>query len=222
MNRRTALTLVSLMLLLALAAASHAGQTMYSDRATWEAAVPAWADVDLTGYPEFSTLTSVGLPALAAPATTLSFDVTQTVYQVPGSWPTPGATWVATTPRVLFSGFGVSSVTGTFDSPLLGFGLEMEPNLHQALNMTLTLASGETLTQSVDPLNGGAKFFGFWGNTGVTGWTASLNDPFNGFAMGRLVVANGPAGNGSPELSTWMLLACSGLAGLVIRRRRRS
>jgi MYXO-CTERM domain-containing protein len=32
---------------------------------------------------------------------------------------------------------------------------------------------------------------------------------------------NGP-GNGSPELSTWMLLACSGLAGLVIRRRRRS
>jgi hypothetical protein len=32
---------------------------------------------------------------------------------------------------------------------------------------------------------------------------------------------NGP-GNGSPELSTWMLLACSGLAGLVLRRRRKA
>ena len=32
----------------------------------------------------------------------------------------------------------------------------------------------------------------------------------------------GGTGNGSPELSTWMLLACSGLAGVVLRRRRKA
>jgi MYXO-CTERM domain-containing protein len=32
----------------------------------------------------------------------------------------------------------------------------------------------------------------------------------------------GGGGNGSPELSTWMLLACSGLAGVVLRRRRKA
>jgi len=29
-------------------------------------------------------------------------------------------------------------------------------------------------------------------------------------------------GNATPELSTWMLLVCSGLAGLVLRRRRKA
>jgi hypothetical protein len=212
------------MLLLALTTVSHAGQTPYNSRAAWEAAAGAWADVDLTPYLEYSNRTWVGLPALVAPATKIDFDVTLNVRQVPGSWATPGTAWQATNPRVLWS-VDKPSVTGTFDSPLLGFGLEMEPNLWQAFDMTLTLAGGGTLTQSVDPTQGGAKFFGFYGDTGVTGWTASLPDPTNGFAMGRLVVAGPvgtPPGNGSPELSTWMLLACSGLAGLVIRRRRRS
>jgi hypothetical protein len=39
--------------------------------------------------------------------------------------------------------------------------------------------------------------------------------------MDDVTYDKGGGHNGSPELSTWMLLACSGLAGLVIRRRRR-
>ena len=224
MNRRTALTLVSLMLLLALTTVSHAATIMYDNRAAWEAAVPAWADVDLTRYAEFDTVTTVLLPLLAAPATKIDFDVTLTAYQVGSVWvPAAGDAWAVTTPRILYSGDGVTSATGTFDSPLLGFGFEMDPNSYGAFDMTLSLDSSETLTQTVDPNHGGAKFFGFWGSTGVASWTASFSDPTGGFAMGRMVVAGpGDDHDGSPELSTWMLLACSGLAGLVIRRRRRS
>jgi len=217
MNRRLALTLTILMLLLALASVSQAATTMYNDRASWEAAVVTWADVDLSPYAEFSTLTSVALPALALPATTLSFDVTQTVLQVGSSW----GSWSGGTPRVLYS--GIDSVNGSFDAALMGFGMKMEPNVFDEFEMTLNLVGGGSLTQTVDG-SGGAAFFGFLSDTGVTGWTASAPAAAGSFAIGDMVVAGpGEDHNGSPELSTWMLLSCSGLTGLVglvLRRRR--
>jgi hypothetical protein len=217
MNRRLALTLISLMLLSALATVSHAATVMYTDRSAWEAAVGTWADVDLTPYlPEYSTLTSVALPALAAPATTLSFDVTQTVLQVGSSW----GTWSSDSPVVLWN-YNESAVIGTFDSAVRGFGLEMEPNPFSVYDMTLKLEDGSSLTQAVNG-SGGAAFFGFVSDTPVVTYWQAFIDGETDFAMGNLVVASPEdgGGNGSPELSTWMLLACSGLAGLVIRRRR--
>jgi hypothetical protein len=216
MNRRIALSLLSLLLLLALTTVSHAATSLYASRAAWTTDAVTWADIDLTPYGEYSTLTSVALPALATPATTLSFDVTQTVYQVGSSW----ATWSGgNTPRVLYN--PTSSVNGTFDAAVRGFGLEMEPNAFGLFDMTLKLADGTSLTSTVDG-NGGAAFFGFLSDVGVTGWTASTSSSADGFGMGRMVITDAMDHNGSPELSTWMLLACSGLAGLVIRRRRRS
>jgi MYXO-CTERM domain-containing protein len=239
MNRRLALTLISLMLLSALTTVSHAAITMYSDRSLWEAAVPSFADVDLApyflpGYP-YNNTNSVLLPALAAPAATLNFDVTLSVRQIGDGWyPATGDGWLSISPApyILWTGsdpdsfLGAASATGTFDAPVFGFGLEMEPNEFSSFDMTLDLGGGNSLTQTVDMLNGvRPKFFGFWGDVGVTGWTASIDTTLGGFAMGRLVVAgpeDGGDGHGSPELSTWMLLACSGLAGLAFRRRRRS
>ena len=49
---------------------------------------------------------------------------------------------------------------------------------------------------------------------GVVGWKARMDSS-------KLEICHGD-GNGSPELSTWMLLACSGLAGVVLRRRRKA
>jgi hypothetical protein len=45
--------------------------------------------------------------------------------------------------------------------------------------------------------------------------------PRSFITMDDLTYSAGGA-HGSPELSTWMLLACSGLAGLVLRRRRKA
>ena len=48
------------------------------------------------------------------------------------------------------------------------------------------------------------------------------NQLFHQLGVDNVSIDASGGGNGSPELSTWMLLACSGLAGLVIRRRRSS
>lgn len=215
MNRRTAMMLMSFAMLIVLTTAAHAATGMYASRAAWTTDAVTWADVDLTPYADGSTLTSVALPAIAAPATTLSFDVTQDVKQVPTSW----FTWSGgNTPRVLYN--GIDSVTGTFDAAVRGFGLELEPNVFGLFDMTLKMADGSSLTNTVDG-DGGAAFFGAISDIGITGWTASTTPLAGGFAMGRMVVTgdNGDK-HGSPELSTWMLLACSGMAGLVIRRRK--
>jgi len=214
MNRRTVLMLVGLMLFV-LGSVANAATGMYASRSAWTTDGVTWADVDLTPYVEFSTLTSVALPAIAAPATTLTFDVTQEVRQVPGSW----MTWSGgNTPRVLYN--GTEGVTGMFDSAVRGFGLELEPNNFALFDITLKMADGTSLTNTVDGTSG-AAFFGALSDVGITGWKAYTSPGSGGFAMGRLVVTGDNPGNGSPELSTWMLLACSGLAGLVLRRKTR-
>ena len=56
---------------------------------------------------------------------------------------------------------------------------------------------------------------------GVTRITVN-RDPYGWFTMDDVTYNEGSGGNGSPELSTWMLLACSGLAGLALWRRRKA
>jgi len=51
-------------------------------------------------------------------------------------------------------------------------------------------------------------------------WRELVSDYYIGRIEMRYECDGGGGGNGSPELSTWMLLACSGLAGLAFRRRR--
>jgi hypothetical protein len=56
---------------------------------------------------------------------------------------------------------------------------------------------------------------------GVTRITVN-RDPVGWFAMDDVTYNEAVDAHGSPELSTWMLLGCSGLAGLVLRRRRKA
>lgn len=215
MNRRFILVVVSATLLLALASVSYAATGMYTDRSLWETAVPTWADVDLSPYAEYDALTSVALPPLALPATQLGFDITMQVRDVGSSW----ATWSGGyTPRVLFTGDTDAPLTGTFDAGVVGFGMEIEPNTMSDFDLSWSLSSGESLTQTVSGY-AGAKFFGYWGDTGVTGWTVSGYNE-SGVAIGRMVVAPTRGDVPTPEPATLVLLACSGLAGFVLRRRR--
>jgi hypothetical protein len=48
------------------------------------------------------------------------------------------------------------------------------------------------------------------------------NQLFHQLGVDNVSIDASGGGNGSPELSTWMLLACSGLAGVVLRRRRKA
>jgi LPXTG-motif cell wall-anchored protein len=59
---------------------------------------------------------------------------------------------------------------------------------------------------------------------GTPGGGSVTDGTFQALAIDNIEMGGGGTGpgNGSPELSTWMLLACSGLAGVVLRRRRKA
>jgi hypothetical protein len=201
----------------ALLSIPSANATMYGLRTDWETAVGAGNFTDVnetpwgTGYSLFAAGTPINLPS----TTTLTFGVNLYGAQVPGDW----FTWSGgNTPRVLYSGEGVGTVSGTFSAPVSSFGLEMEPsNFGQ---FTMYLASGQTLTQIVEG-DSGAKFFG-WANEAVVGFTMSIDaaGAVDGFAFGRMVEGAGAPPPGVPD--TGSLVWLSGLlwAGLVGLKRR--
>ncbi len=190
------------------ASAPASATTLYDDRSLWEAAAPGWDDVDIAGQvPDGFTLLAgdpLGMPSGAS----LSFDITLSGLQVPGSW----GTWSGgNTPAVLYTQ-GVDWLTGIFDSSPLAFGMEVEPNDFNIFDVTLMLDDGSTLTLAVDGF-AGAKFFG-WVGAGVVAFEVHCDGGCGGFAIGRLVEAPVPE-------PTAPLLFGAGLlvAGWAIRRR---
>ncbi len=211
MKRLTILILV--MMGVALLPLSSQAILTTTDRATFIAAVPYTADVDISYLAEYSTLlagTAVPLPD----GKTLSFGDDLIRYQVPGSW----STWSGgNTPAVLYED-GLT-VTGTFSSAIAAFGLEMEPNSRTgSFVMTYLLSDGTSLSQSVAG-DGGAAFFGYFGGPTITGFTLSVaSADALGFAEGRMI-----EGSCQPiPVPPSALLLGSGLLGLVGWRARKS
>jgi hypothetical protein len=185
--------------------------TFYSTRASWEAAVSSFFDVDLAGQVSQGATLATGIPLTLPLLDTVTFNVALIGAQVPsGGW----ATWSGgNTPRVLATyNTRATSVIANFPTGQSAFGLEMEPNNFAIESMTLTLGSGPALQQNVDG-NGGAAFFG-WVGAPETFITLS-NDASDTFAFGRMV-----EGTVSVPVPPSVLLLGSGLLGLVGFRRK--
>ena len=158
--------------------------TFFTDRATWEAAIQTFADVNIAGQlANFQTLPA-GNPLLLPFDETLKFNIDLQRLQVGAGW----ATWSGgKTPAVLFT-LGAESLNGTFGPlPVIAFGLEIEPNFFNVFNVSLTTKDGGTHTLS-QAVNGfaGAKFFGWIGE--VTSLQVACAGGCGGFAIGELVV----------------------------------
>src|SRR5499427_8479679 len=156
----------------------------FTDRATWEAAIQTFADVNIAGQlANFQTLPA-GNPLLLPFDETLKFNIDLQRLQVGAGW----ATWSeGKTPAVLFT-LGAESLSGAFGPlPVIAFGLEIEPNFFNVLNVSLTTKDGGTHTLS-QAVNGfaGAKFFGWIGE--VTSLQVACSGGCGGFAIGELVV----------------------------------
>jgi hypothetical protein len=233
MKKGIRLTLAAV--LIGAAVAPSAKGITYTDRATWEAAVPSFGEVDETqwgtGYTPLTAGTTLNLPLGLG---TIAFDVDLYGAQVPTDW----ATWSGgNTPSVLstvridpitFLPTFVNSVEATFSNPVSAFGVEMEPNEFALFEMTLS--TGETITQTVNG-SAGAAFFG-WSDAPVISFTMTIADvgvdefgfpfPASGFAFGRMVAGVGaPPPNGVPEGGSLLLVSSLTFAGLVGFARRR-
>ena len=169
--------------------------TFFTDRASWEAAIQTFADVNIAGQlANFQTLPA-GNPLLLPFDETLTSNIVLERLQVPNSW----ATWSGgKTPAVLFT-LGAESLTGTFGPlPVIAFGLEIEPNLFSTFKVSVTTKDGgtHTLNQGVNG-DAGAKFFGWIGE--VTSLQVACTGGCAGFAIGELVTGGFAGTQGKPN-----------------------
>lgn len=179
--------------------------TVFDSFSAWQTAVGSYNPVNsLDAIADYASINSFALPS----GTNVNLSETMTLYSIGSGWATWSGTYAG---KVLFT--GSLSIVNTFNSPVYGFGLEMEPNYFQDYSMTLLLNDGSYLTQDV---NGsyGAKFFG-WAGGPVTTMTLSAVSDSGGFAFGNMVECT----HAVPEPTTLSLLGL-GLLGLLRRKRK--
>jgi hypothetical protein len=158
----------------------------YTDRASWEAAVPQQQAANIAGQVAEFAILSAGHPLSLPFGESLIFNIDLQGLRVPSSWSPP---WLGGNPDAVLFTQGANTLAGSFrPQPVIGFGLNMEPDVFAVFNVTLTTADGgtHTLTQAVNGATGGA-FFGWIGS--ATSMQITCQGGCSGFALGDLAIA---------------------------------
>lgn len=205
------------------ASAAHA-VTMYSDLAAWQVDVTTFQGTAVLPGADFSNPASLVLSGGSILDNFSPAVERRTIGTSWATWPNqPGSNGLT-----VYSSMGADSVTMDFTGGIVleagmptsvdAFGMFIEPNSFAPFDITLQLAGGQMVTQSVDG-NGGALFFG-WTGMAVTSFTVSADPGATGFAFGQFYEGHtAPV----PEPETYALML-AGLAavGFVARRRKAS
>lgn len=191
------------------AAPAHAGLIVYGDRAAWMAAVGSSTQVNIAGQVgEFDVLMA-GAPIVLPSGGNLAFDQDLEGLQVPDSW----ATWAGgATPRVLYSGVDVTSVSGTFSAPMMAFGLEFQPDPFWPIQMQLAL-NGVTVFDGPVGGEGGAQFLGWVITDSDPGVTVLTLTGEAEFAFGRMLEPGKPGVPEAGHTLSYLLGTVLGLLG---------